>query len=107
MDIDAIRRLVLAKRYQIKIHAVQHALQEGFGEKEMITVIMTGRIIEEYKDRNRVLICGTVLFDIGTEMYIHIVCEQNYADQVEIVTAYIPDRRDWGTPPIKRRHKRQ
>lgn len=107
MNIETLRQLVLAKRYQIKIHAVQHALQEGFSEKEIIATVMAGSIIEQYPDRNRVLICGAVLFNVGTEMYLHVVCEQNYADQVELVTAYVPDRREWGTPPVKRRQKRK
>lgn len=35
LDIQVIRRLIKERRYQIKLHVVQHALQEGFGEREI------------------------------------------------------------------------
>lgn len=105
VDIDTIRQLVRAKRYQVKLHAVQHALQEGFGEREMVAAILTGDIIESYSERKRVLICGKAVFDPGLEMYLHVVCEQSYPDQVEFVTAYVPSKREWATPPVKRKGK--
>lgn len=107
MDIETIRDIVRAKRYQIKLHTVQHALQEGFGEKEIVAAILTGNIIEQYPSRNRVLICGRAVFDADMMMYLHIVCEQNYSDQIEIVTAYIPNRAEWDEPPIRRKVKRK
>jgi hypothetical protein len=106
VNIQTIRHLVRRNRYQVKIHALQHALQEGFGEKEMIDTILTGDIIETYPERNRVLICSKVVFAPNTPMYLHVVCEQNYPDQVELVTAYIPNVREWTTPPIRRKRKR-
>jgi hypothetical protein len=103
VNINTIHRLVRARHYQIKLHAFQHALQEGFGEKEMIAAVLTGTIIEAYPDRNRVLICGKAMFDANMEMYLHIVCEQNYPDQVEFITAYIPSMNEWSTPPLRRK----
>ncbi len=61
MNIETIRQLVRNKRYQVKLHALQHALKEGFGEQEMINAILSGRIIENYPDRQRALICGQTL----------------------------------------------
>jgi len=105
MDIETIRQLIRSGRYQVKLHAVQHALQEGFDESDMLEAILNGRIIESYLERRRALICGqyTPLADIS--MYLHVVCEQRYSDQVIIVTAYIPSAREWGTPPTRRRHR--
>jgi hypothetical protein len=39
--------------------------------------------------------------------YLHVVCE--YADPVyvEFVTAYIPDQRDWESPPFRRRERKK
>jgi len=68
---------------------VLHALKEGFERRHVVEAILNGRIIEEYPDDQRVLICGsTILGDSG--LYLHVVCE--YADPVyiEIVTAYVP-----------------
>lgn len=107
MDIETIRQLVESKRYQIKLHAVQHALKEGFGEQEMVEAILSGRMVEEYPERNRGLICGQITLEAGISVYLHVVCEQNYSDQVEFVTAYIPDERDWEKPPFRRKRKRK
>lgn len=106
MDIEIIRQLVRIKRYQVKLHAVQHALKEGFGEQEMVKSILSGQIIEEYPERYRTLICGqTTIEDIS--IYLHVVCEQNYPDQIELVTAYIPNEREWEKPPFRRRQERK
>jgi hypothetical protein len=107
LDIETIRRLVESKRYQIKLHAVQHALKEGFGEQEMVAAILSGHIIEEYPERNRGLICGRITLEANISVYLHVICEQNYADQVEFVTAYIPDERDWENPPFRRKRIRK
>lgn len=107
MDIEIIRNIVRTKRYHVKLHAVQHALQEGFGEKEILAALLTGAIIETYPERGRILVCGKAMFDANMEMYLHVVCEQNWPDQIEIVTAYVPSRLDWGEPPIRRKSRRK
>jgi hypothetical protein len=68
---------------------VQHALKEGFSEQEMVQAILSGRIIEEYPARQRVLICGQTKLEAESSIYLHVICEQNYSDQIEFVTAYI------------------
>ncbi len=105
LDIETIRRLVRTNRYQVKRHAVQHAVKEGFGETQMVAAILAGQIIEVYPERRRVLICGRATLESETSVYLHVVCEQNYADQIELVTAYIPDELEWEKPPLKRRRK--
>jgi hypothetical protein len=105
LELEAIQRLVEAKKYQIKLHAVQHGLKEGFGEKQIVEAILSGQIIEQYPERRRVLICGRASLEPRTWVYLHIVCEQNYPDQIELVTAYIPDELEWEKPPLKRRRK--
>jgi hypothetical protein len=106
LDIKVIRQLVEQKRYQLKLHALQHALKEGFSEKQIVEAILSGQIIESYPDEQRALVCGQTLLDETVSIYLHVVCEQNYPDQVEFVTAYIPDERVWEKPPFKRRKKR-
>ncbi len=107
LDIETICGLVEAKRYHIKLHAAQHGLKEGFGERQMVEAILSGQIIERYPERQRVLICGRATLEPKTWIYLHIVCEQNYSDQVELVTAYIPDELEWEKPPLKRRRRRK
>lgn len=107
MEIETIRHLVENKQYQVKLHAVQHALKEGFTEKDIVAAISSGHIIESYQERRRVLICGQAVLESDIVVYLHVICEQNYVDQVEFVTAYIPDELEWDKPPFKRRRKRK
>ena len=106
MEIEIIRQLVENKRYQVKLQALQHAIKEGFGEKDIIEAILSGHIIETYQERQRVLICGQATIGPDTVVYLHVVCEQNYIDQVEFVTAYIPDEHEWGKLPFRRRRRK-
>lgn len=107
MDIEYIRQQVHAGYYLIKSHAVQHALKEGFERQHIVEAILTGEIIEEYPEVQRVLICGQATLSQSSETYLHTVCE--YADSVyvEIVTAYIPDSRQWENPPLRRRQRKR
>ena len=103
MDVEIIRERVRAGNYLIRSHAVQHAVKEGFERKHMVEAILNGRIIEEYLDDRRVLICGNTTIAENLSLYLHVVCE--YADPVytEFVTAYIPDELQWKSPPFRRR----
>ena len=103
MKIDGLRSRVKRGNYLVKSHAVQHALKEGFERKHMVDAIMNGEIIEAYPEEKRVLVSGQVFLTETVKTYIHVVCE--YADPVyvEFVTAYIPDRKLWETPPTRRR----
>ena len=105
MDIETIRARVRAGNYLVKGHAVQHALKEGFERKHIVEAILYGKIIEEYSDDQRVLICGSMTIGENLHLYLHVVCE--YADSVyiEIVTSYVPNESQWENPPYKRRKR--
>ena len=107
MDIQTIRRRVQSGNYLVKIHAIQHALKEGFGREHMVEAVLNGTIIEVYHKDQRVLVCGrSVLFE-DVPIYLHVVCE--YADPVyiEFVTAYIPDEIQWESPTFTRRRRKR
>ena len=89
VNIQTIRNRILKGDYFIKTHAVQHALKEGFERKHMVEAILSGTIIEEYFDVQRVLICGHTSLD-NTTIYLHVVCEYIDPVYIEFVTAYIP-----------------
>jgi len=107
VDITIIRERVQAGYYLVGSHAVQHALKEGFERKHMIEAILTGTIIEEYPEERRALVCGRTTLSTYATIYLHVVCE--YADPVyvELVTAYIPDELQWGSPPFTRRTRQR
>jgi len=106
LDTDLIRERIRAGNYLIKAHAVQHALKEGFERRNIVEAVLTGTPIEDYPDDQRVLICGTTTLAENVAVYLHVVCE--YADTVyiEFVTAYIPDKGEWESPPFKRRKEK-
>lgn len=107
MDILVFKQLIRTGRYQVKLHAVQHALQEGFNESDIREAILNGQVIETYPERSRALICGQFTPFPEISMYLHIICEQRVPEQMAIITAYIPNDREWGTPPTKRRKGRR
>lgn len=106
MNIEIIRQRIQQGKYLVKSHAVQHAIKEGFDRKHMVEAILNGKIIEDYPEDKRALICGHTKLTGNLNFYLHVVCE--YADPVyiEFVTAYLPDETLWENPPLKRR-KRQ
>jgi hypothetical protein len=107
VDIETIREQVRAGNYLVKNHAVQHALKEGFERKHMVEAISKGRILEEYADDQRVLICGKTTLSQKMSVYLHVVCELVDPVYVEFLTAYIPDELLWEWPPFKRRRQRK
>ena len=106
VNIQTIRNRIRGGNYLTKPHAVQHALKEGFERKHIVEAILSGDIIEEYPDMQRVLICGDTSLG-NTRIYLHVVCE--YADPayIEFVTAYIPDEVQWEPPAFKRRRRKK
>ncbi len=107
MDIQTIRESVQTGNYFVKSHAILHAQKEGFEVKHMVEAILNGSIIEEYREDQRILICGHSTLLENVVVYLHVVCE--YADPIyiECVTAYIPDENQWEFPPFKRRRHRR
>jgi hypothetical protein len=107
VDIEVIRRRVRDDQYLVKIHAVVHALKEGFDRKHMVEAVLGGTIIEDYADNKRALICGKASLSPNLDIYLHVVCE--YADPVyvEFVTAYIPNEQEWESPPFHRRKRKK
>ena len=107
MDIQTIRERVQADNYLVKSHAILHAQKEGFEVKHIVEAILNGSIIEEYREDQRILICGRSTLLENVVVYLHVVYE--YADPIyiEFVTVYIPDENQWQFPPFKRRRHRR
>src|SRR5829696_8462178 len=99
IDIETIKERVERGDYSILSHAVIHGLKEGFAPEDTVTAVLNGKIIEEYPAEQRVLVCGRVELTQNVSVYLHVVCE--YADPVSItlVTAYLPDEKQWESPP--------
>jgi hypothetical protein len=107
MDIDRIRALVQDRAYLVKQDAILHAIKEGFNRDDMVAAILSGQIIEEYPERERVLICGPTSLSLATVIYLHVVCEYSDPNYVQFVSAYIPDELSWEWPPFRRKRRRK
>ena len=103
VDIETIRKRISLGHYLIKVHAVQHALKEGFDRSHMVEAVVPVKLLRSTKQRS--LFCGQVKLNHNISIYLHVICE--YADPiyVEFVTAYIPDPVEWENPPFRRRRK--
>jgi len=71
-------------------------IKEGFNENDIIEVLRSGRVLEEYEDHDRFLILGSFMAASGA-MTLHVLCDYSNKDAVDIVTAYIPQRPWWLT----------
>ncbi len=90
MDIETIRARIRAKRYLVYEHAITEAFKDGLSVKDILYVLLNGEIIENYAERRRCLIYA----DLPNKMPVHVVVD--YAQpEIEIVTTYIPDSREW------------
>ena len=91
MDIQKIRNKVNAGQFSITDHALIEAFKDGISVNDIISCITNGKIIEEYPERKRCLIFSTVSFDIP----LHVVVDYSWEEEIDIVTAYIPESSEW------------
>ena len=78
MKLHEIQALVKSGAFTIKPHSLPHRLKEGFAINDMIYAVLNGKIIEEYPDRNRVLIYASIPMLTKTILPLHVVCD--YSD---------------------------
>lgn len=91
MDITHIRELFRQGHFNVYLHAFEEALKDGITGDDLLYVVEHGEIIEEYAERSRYL-----LFAITpAKVPIHIVVDYACRDELQIVTTYIPDKREW------------
>ncbi|HEY4689522.1 MAG TPA: DUF4258 domain-containing protein [Anaerolineae bacterium] len=91
MDLDQIRNLVRDGKLYYYTHALVEARKDGVEPEDIIAVILTGEIIEEYPDRKRLLIYGPM----ANALPLHVVCDYSAEGVIIIPTVYIPSSHDW------------
>lgn len=90
MDVSTIRAKILAKQYLIYDHAMTEASKDGLSVADIVYVALNGEIIESYSERKRCLLFATVPGGLRA----HVLIDYRFKE-LQIVTAYIPDRREW------------
>jgi len=60
-------------------------IKEGFTEDDIIGVVQSGRLLENYPE------------EASSATPLHVLCDHSNKDAVDIVTAYIPQKPWWRT----------
>ncbi|MBM4255576.1 MAG: DUF4258 domain-containing protein [Deltaproteobacteria bacterium] len=97
-----IQRLVRARLYRVRSHAVRHMIEEGFDEYQLLQAL-TGKLqlVEAYGQDSRYLVLGYFHFTTKVLSPLHILCDLSNAGVVDLVTAYIPQRPWWIKPTLR------
>ena len=104
--LEQIQALVNAGQYIIRNHATQHMFAEGFTVSDTIEAIKGKiRMLERYSAVARCLVIGYFHLGDAVRIPLHIVVEHSSPDEIEIVTAYIPQKPWWLTPWQRGRKK--
>ena len=97
MDIATIRAKIRAKQYLIYDHAITEAFKDGLSVADILFVALNGEIIEDYPSRKRCLLYAA----IPSGMPVHVTIDYRF-EELNIVTTYIPDRRQWSNFRIRK-----
>ncbi|MCH8070257.1 MAG: DUF4258 domain-containing protein [Candidatus Marinimicrobia bacterium] len=93
--LENIREKFHNGEYAVSDHAIIEARKDGI-EPQTVTklewVAIHGKVIEEYPDRQRILIYAELPKD---KLPVHIVVEYSFREEPVIVTSYVPDSRYW------------
>jgi len=94
-QLDVIRERFRTGDYAISDHAIIEARKDGI-DPETVTKLewaaVHGKIIEEYPERERILLYAELPDE---RLPVHIVIEYAFIEEPVIVTAYVPDSREW------------
>jgi hypothetical protein len=104
MDIEKARRLLAQGRVALCFadHAVIEGRKDGLTTEDLEDTAVNGKVIEDYGIRVLLLHCTK---DDGIPC--HIVLEYvPRTDEVTVVTAYVPDAKEW-EPNWKKRRRRK
>jgi tRNA(Leu) C34 or U34 (ribose-2'-O)-methylase TrmL len=100
ISIEETRDFVQNEKYEFYSHAITEAKKDGVEPEDIIYVLLTGKIIERYYKRHRVLVYGAMLNGLP----LHVVCDYSDEDIMYIPTVYIPSKKEW-TNNYQRRKK--
>ena len=104
--LERIKALVSVGKYIVRNHVMQHMFAEGFTIKDLVEAVKGKcRIVEDYPNALRCLVGGSFQLGENARVPLHIVFEYSNAEEVDIVTAYIPQKPWWTTPWQRGRSK--
>ena len=96
MDLfDKIKGQIEKGDYAVSDHAIIEARKDGIDPQtveKLEKVVLNDKIIEEYPERQRVLMYGVIAED---DLPVHVVVDYSEVEEAVFVTSYVPDSRDW------------
>jgi hypothetical protein len=101
ISIESIRHFIENEKFEYYSHAITEAKKDGVEPVDIVYVLLIGKIIERYPERDRVLVYG----EMSNKLPLHIVCDYSDEDLIYITTVYIPSREEW-THNFQRRKRR-
>ena len=90
--------LAFRENFRLSNHALREAHKEGLRAKDIFYAVFNGEILEQYPERERVLVSGPAT---QYNVPVHVVCEYNDPDALVVVTVYIPNRPYWMTADVR------
>lgn len=106
MDIEVIRAIVQEKGYRITGHASAEATKDGISPADIRHAIFHGKIIETYSYREPIDIQRCLIHAILPEhIPLHVIVEVIVTASVVVITAYVPDKRQWVASQKRKRDK--
>ena len=91
INVEKIKEYIREEKYEYYAQALTEAKKDGIDPEDITFVLLTGKIIESYPERQRVLIYGRMLSDLP----VHVVCDYSDKELLYIVTVYIPSKAAW------------
>ena len=91
ISIEDIRSFIQNESYEFYNHVLTEAKKDGVEPEDIVYVLLTGKIIEKYQGRCRVLVCGTMFNGLP----LHVICDYSDKDVIYIPTVYIPSDDEW------------
>jgi YgiT-type zinc finger domain-containing protein len=101
MEIDAIRASIQKGSFFVTDHALTEGFKDGISVADMLHVVQTGKIIEQYPGRKRCLVYG----HNSAAIPVHVVIDCSAGRSVDIVTTYVPQRDEWIKSQVRKKTK--
>jgi len=102
-DIAFIREQFVKGEYAVSDHAITEARKDGIEPntvKKLEWVVINGKVIEEYPDRDRILMYAELNDD---KLPVHVIIDYSFKEEPVIITGYIPDSRYWIKSQIRKK----
>jgi hypothetical protein len=102
-DIEFIREKFQKGEYAVSDHAIIEARKDGIEPdtvKKLEWTAINGKVIEEYPERDRILIYAELEKD---KLPVHVIIDYSFKEEPVIVTSYVPDSRYWLKSQIRKK----